>query len=134
MKIIRSKTPVTYGDRKKKTGLIAIRTEIKWSEQSQRYLIDVHDCEVVDRINPQPGEPLKNYPVFNTEQRVRTKEDVNQLFTYFGIDILAGQDDFTEKFSDLVVKSLLFDTQNNPVYGTTADDWEIVDTRNEVQP
>lgn len=134
MKIIRSKVPVTYGDRSKKTGIVAIVVkDYTWQEKFNRYQVEVEDCEVIDAVNPEPGTPLKSYPVISRKTVIRTKEQVNELFNYFAVDIVQG-DDFTAKLRELIVKGLLLDTQQLPVYGTTAEDWEIVDTSTEIAP
>lgn len=134
MKLIRSKTALTYNDRKKKNGIIAIRiTSFSWNEQLKKYIIQVEDCEVKETGATAPGEPLKSYHPFNSEPRDRTQDQVNDLFNYFGVDIVQG-DDFTGKFRDLIVKSLLLDTQQNPIYGSAPEDWEIIDTETEIAP
>ncbi len=134
MKLIRSTKALTIGDRSKRQAVIAIAvTDYTWQEKLNRYLITVEDCEVVDSGNTEPGSPLKNYISIGTKPVARTKKEVNDLFNYFAVDIMNG-DDFTEKLRELIVKGLLLDTQVNPIYNSTGADWEIVDTSFEVAP
>lgn len=127
--------PIRFGDRKKEEGVIAIGISLEWQEHLNRYVATAQDYRVEDVTNPEPGTPLKSYlPIGGSHKRIRTKEQVNQIFDYFGIDVLAGDGDFTEKFRDLQVRALLMDTQQKPVYDTLPEDWEIVDTETEVAP
>lgn len=131
MKLIRSTSPVPVG-RKKLDSIIAIRiTAFGWNEKKSRYDIEVEDCEVRDVVAPEPGTPTKQYIPFERNIRTRTIQEVNDLFNHFGVDIVQG-DEFTTKFRDLIVKSLLLDTQENPVYGLPPENWEIIDTDTEV--
>ncbi len=141
MKIIRSTKALTIGDRSKRQAVIAIVvTDYTWQEKLNRYAIKVEDCEVVDSGNTEAGTPLKNYIPIGPKTVIRTKEQVNGLFNYFATDIIAVGDQntpatiFTDALRDLIVKGLLLDTQQNPIYDSTAADWEIVDTDLEVVP
>lgn len=134
MKIIRTKTKVTYGDRSKKNGIIALVIKnYTWQEKFNRYEIFVEDCEVKEVSVPNEGGPSKYYIPISTKTITKNKDEIDQLFTYFKQDILST-DSFTEKLRDLIVKGLLLDTQQNPVYDSVAEDWEIIDTDNETVP
>ncbi len=133
MKIIRSKKPLTIGDRTKREAVVAISLSLEWQEDLYRFVATVKDYEVQETENPDGGKSYQNYIPLGEKKVTRTPEQVNGLFNFIALDIVQG-DDFTEAFRNLQVKALLLDTQQNPIYNSVAEDWEIFDTVTEIAP
>lgn len=135
MKIIRTKTPVEIGVRTKKNAIVAVAiTEWTWQEKQKRFKALVTDFEVVeiDINDVMVGDPLKFYKPISEKIIIRTEQEINGLFAYLNTSIQVG-DNYSEKNRDLIVQGLLIDTQQNPIYNTTAPDWELIDTEMEVK-
>jgi len=110
---------------------------------NEKYLVTIRDSTVVKEIVsippvdiPQevPGEavpPIENYreeititPI-GLREKIYNKENIDSLFT-LSEDTIGPEDSFTEKFEDVIEKSLLAITKMAPIYGSVAEDWEIV--------
>jgi hypothetical protein len=110
---------------------------------NEKYLVIIRDSIVVKEIVsippvdiPQevPGDavpPIENYreeiiitPI-GLREKIYSKENIDSLFT-LSQDTIGPEDSFTEKFEDVIEKSLLAITKMAPIYGSVAEDWEIV--------
>ena len=133
MKVVRTKTEKTITDRNgtMQAKIALYISALNHQDEFGRYVAEVKDFEVVPRENPQPGEPLNDYSLLRRQSKVRTKEQVDTMFSCIGKSITPDES-FTEAFAELQVQSLLLETKQVPLYGTTADEWEIVDTSTEI--
>lgn len=135
MKLIRSKVPVTIPHRSgTKQGIVAIYiSEWRWEDRLNRYVAEVIDYEVTDVENTGPGMPLKHYRVISRETRIRTKAQIDQMFSYLAKDIV-HTGSYTDQNTDARVNGSLLETQQNPIRDSNPEDWEIVDTALEIAP
>lgn len=134
MKLIRSTRPLVFDSRNGYSESIAVKIQ-DWTREAKfnRFKAVVEDFIVTDIENPQPGAPLKNYKPINRKEVLYTNAEIDGLFTALNNPILIGES-FTEKLDDLLANALLVVTQQKPIYGSTAADWEIVDTSTEIAP
>jgi hypothetical protein len=132
--IVRSKKSLVYDSRDSKEEVIALRIS-SWirEERFNRFKAVVEDLLVKDVVDPLPGEPLKTYEIFKSQEVIRTNSEIDALFNFIGVPIEIG-DSYTTKQQQLIAQALLIDTQSKPVYGSTAEDWEVIDESQEVAP
>lgn len=135
MKVVRTKTEKNITDRNgtRQAKIALYISGLNHQDEFGRYVAEVKDFACVPVQNPQPGEPLNRYELLENAKRskVRLKDQIDTMFSYIGASITPDES-FTDAFADLQAKSLLLETQQNPLYGTTADEWEIVDTSTEI--
>lgn len=133
-KIVRSTAPLTYDSRDQKQAVIALKIS-DWTreEKLNRFKAVVEDFIVTDVVDPQPGQPLKTYTPFNRKNVMYTNQEIDDLFNYIAMPIEIG-DSYSDKQQELLANALLFVTQQTPIYGSTAVQWEIVDRSLEIQP
>jgi hypothetical protein len=133
--ILRSKTLFNYGDRDGKVAKIKLEvTKIGCNLKTGLYDVEVEDQIQQAVENPQPGKPLYYYSFLSKRTKSYPKAMINQLFDMHGETIVKGEDDFTGKFEAVLPLALLTITQQKPIYGTNAEDWELVDETLEVAP
>lgn len=132
--IVRSKRPLIYDNRNQLESVIALRIK-DWirDTKNSKYHAIVEDERVMDANHADPGTPLKHYIRFNQKDVTYSNEQIDGLFTQIGESITPDQS-YSQRQDELIVKALLIVTQHQPIYGSTADDWEIVDDTKEIAP
>lgn len=113
----------------------------------ERYLITIRDSTTEEKItylptvNP-PAEipeqeplPIKQDYMAETvvtpialREKIYSKEEVDSLFI-LSEDTIGPENSFTNKFEDIIQKSLLAITKMSPIYGSIAEDWETVNRK-----
>lgn len=130
--ILRSTKELVYDSRDNKSAIIALKiTDWVRSALNDRFTGTVEDYIVRDTGTTTAGEALKSYERIASKPIYRTNQEVNDLFNYVATPIEIG-DNFNEKIDYIIVQGLMIDTQTAPVYGSTPEDWEIVDETLEV--
>ena len=138
MKLIRTTSPIPIG-RSSKNAIVAMAINLEWQEDQNRWMIAVKDHEQIANENPEAGSPLFFYkPIIQEDgtyfkKLTRTAEEVNQLFSQFGISILPT-DNFTDKFRQVLALAAIYENQVRPPYTINPADLEIVNTALEIQP
>ena len=135
MKGIISKVPVTISSRKgTKQGIvfITISRDERDAISGTRNL-NIQDYEVIQNENPQPGQPLFDYQFIESNQRIRTKEDINAIWSFLAKD-LVHTEPLEDQLDDLYASSLLIDNEQNPVRDSQPEDWELHTRKYEVAP
>lgn len=134
MIVLRSKKPLPLtGRRIDKTGIIAMSIkEFTFEPHNNRYRVLVQDYEVVDVENiGEPNSPLKRYIPINRVVRIRTQAEIDTLFNLLSQGLNPGES-YTQELRNVLNEGLYFETQQLPVYGSSPDDWEIINTDDEV--
>jgi len=131
-KIVRSTVPLVYNTRDQKSAIIALKIS-DWTreEKFNRYKALVEDFIVTDVVDPQPGQPIKAYTPVNSKNVIYTNQEIDDLFNYIAIPVEIG-DSYSDKQQELLAAALLVVTQQLPIYGSTAAQWEIIDRATEI--
>ena len=129
---IRSTKELVYEPVNGTKAIIALRIK-SWERETRlkRFKIFVEDCIVTDTGNTEVGAPLKSYQPIKLREVYRSDAEVNGIFDYLAIPILETEI-FTDKIDQLFNNALFLDTQQKPVYGTLASDWEEFNEVDEV--
>lgn len=132
--IVRSTVPLIYDARDQKSAFIALKIS-DWTreEKFNRFKAVVEDFIVTDVVDPQPGQPLKSYTPINRKDVVYTNQEIDNLFNFIAIPIEVG-DSYSDKQQSLLANALLIVTQQKPIFGSNAGQWEIVDRALEIAP
>lgn len=125
MSIIRSTTELIYDSRTQRCGIIEVEiTDWKYQKKFNRYIAEVEDFLIETQTDESGNEFEKRTPIFSKPVPY-SKDDINALFFALGNPI-----EITENYSDemdmLIAMALLYVTQNDPIYGSTAINWVIV--------
>ena len=130
--ILRSTKELIYEPVNGTKAVIALRIK-SWERETnlKRFKILVEDCIVTDTGNTEVGAPLKSYTPINLREVYRSDVEVNGIFDFLATPILETEI-FTDKIDQLFSEALFLDTQQKPVYGTLATDWEEFTESDEV--
>ena len=131
MVVMRSKRPLTVGDRVQRDAVIAVCiSEVVLEPKLNRYRLLMTDYEVKDLEQPVIGGIVKRYIPISNYTKYKTREEMDALFSSLNVTI-APADSFTTKFIDMQHQGLLLDTQQELIYGSVVEDWELIETDNE---
>lgn len=104
------------------TGIIEIEiTSISFKPKTKEWQLIIEDYLTINNeADPENGTPAHtSFKKVNKKLVSKSAEEMNGLFA------LLGSIDSSEKFNERLIAGLLYDTQNNPVYDSTASDWQI---------
>lgn len=125
---VKSNIELVYNSRKQASGIIVIDiAQWQYDIAGGRYLAVVSDYVAVEVEVEVEGvtETIEQLTLISSKDVVYTKEQIDMLFYMLNNPI-----DITESYSgemdDLISKALLYTTQTDPVYGSVAENWEIV--------
>ncbi len=110
----------------------------------ERYLVTIRDSTIEEEIVSVPvadipaeipgQEAVPTKEEYKKEvtitpialrEKIYNKEDIDSLFM-LSEDTIGPEDSFTDKFEGIIQKSLLAITKMSTIYGSVAEDWEIV--------
>lgn len=130
--IVKSKIPLTIDARNGRKEIIALKVS-SWNKEldKNRYRAIVSDMIVIKETHPMPGNTLNLYQTFNTKEVFYKNEDINALFTQIGESITPDLS-YSKKQDELIARALLIITQETPIYGSSSEDWELVDETSEI--
>ncbi|MEO2080596.1 MAG: hypothetical protein ABGW88_13630 [Leeuwenhoekiella sp.] len=109
-----------FNESKEKRGFNAIVTDtaVKYVQEQ----IEPAESEE----EPQFNTVLRNFGVLNRKAVFYPYELIDQLFTNIN-DPIVGTESFSNQLNQLQSKALLVVTQQTPIYGTTPEDWQILE-------
>ena len=111
-----STVPLVYDNRSDKSAIIVIEIANFVKDPSQqKYVATVVDYRKEDYGLEEVSRKLVDYP----------KQAIDGLFVALNTPVLLT-DSYFDKTSNLLRNGLLMETQMNPVYGSTAEDWELM--------
>lgn len=128
MSKIRSNVPLVYNSRNQASGIIMIEIA-DWTYRMKlgKYVAKVTDYLVEITTVDIDGAPqeIEKLTIINTKEVMYTTEQINALYS-----ALENPIELTEQYSDemdnLISNALLYVTQQDPVYGSVAANWELV--------
>ncbi|WBL25119.1 hypothetical protein [Zunongwangia sp. HGR-M22] len=131
--IVRSKKPLIIDSRSGTKSVIALQIT-GWTKEckNNRYKAEVSDCTVSNIERPMAGDPLKSYKQFNSKTVYYSNDEIDALFSQIG-ESITPEMSYSEKQSEIIAKALLSITQKTPIYGSSSEDWELVDETSEIQ-
>lgn len=117
---IKSIVPLVYDSRKQNSGIIVVEiSEWKYELKTNRYVAVVTDyvCENLESEDKLTELSTKNvfYP----------KESIDALFYALNNPINVNESYSTE-MDNLISLALLYVTQQDPIYGSNANDWQLM--------
>lgn len=114
--MIRSNKELVYNSRDNKTAIIEVYVAgWEFCPRENVYYAYIEDYAVIDDVRYFISEKETAYP----------SDIINGLFNQINENINAT-DNFTDKLANLISQALLIVTQQNPIYGSEAQDWELV--------
>ncbi len=116
---------LVYDARGQKSGTINVEIS-NWAYDLNlgRYLAQVNDFVI--SAQGEGENTVETRELINSKQVTYQKEEIDQLFVLLGNEILLS-DNFSEKMDQLISGALLFVTQQDPIYGSVAEDWITAD-------
>ena len=130
--IVRSTKPLIINARTGEEAIVSLRVS-GWTKErkNNRYRAEVTDSIVIPVEVPSIGSPLKSYKQFNSKTVFYNDAEIDALFTEIGESITPDLS-YSQKQSELIAKALLIITQETPIYGSSSEDWELVDETLEI--
>lgn len=118
---IRSTTELIYDSRNGNQGIIQLEIN-GWifEPENSRYIAKVNDY-VISQDEEQ--NEIKTY--INTKQVTYASAQIDGLF-YLLQNPIELTESYTNEMDLLISMALLYVTQQDPIYGSTANQWEIV--------
>lgn len=126
-----------------KEAVIKVKVEGFKYLMNQKYAVIIKDFAITEKeittqpnipVLLQPGETFDEEPIteiievetsIGLREKVYDKEKIDQLFNATS-DGISKEESFTDNFEDLIAKSLLYITMDDPIYGSESSDWEII--------
>ncbi|MUP44885.1 hypothetical protein E0K83_03885 [Gramella sp. BOM4] len=122
MKVVRSKRPLVYNSRDQKSAIIELRIS-DWTREEKlnqfKAVVEDYVIGFNEEFETQTFNKIFQKPV------VYSNAEIDNLFTQIGIPVSLN-DSYADKQSELLANALLIITQQKPIYGSTAEDWELV--------
>lgn len=120
MSKIQSKRELVYDSRTQKKAIIQVEVVgWKYNPQEGIYYVSIGDY-VLENIS---GVQARRF--IGSKESIYSREQINGLFTQINNPINAT-DNFSDKLDDLISNALLAVTTQQPIYGSEADDWEML--------
>lgn len=122
---IKSNVPLVYNSRKQTSGIIVVEiSEWKYELNNGRYVAIVSDylSEMVS-IDGQL-EPVEQLTFLRSKNVFYPKEQINALFLVLNNPIEVNEQ-YSDEMGNLISMALLYVTQQDPIYGSTAENWEL---------
>ena len=130
--IVRSTKPLIIDARNGEEAIVSLKVT-GWTKEckNNRYRAEVSDSIVTDVEVPSIGAPLKSYKQFKSKTVFYSDAEIDDLFSQIGESITPDLS-YSQKQSELIAKALLIITQETPIYGSSSEDWELVDENLEI--
>ena len=126
---IRSTTELIYDSRNGSQGIIQLEIDgWEYKPTTNTYLAKVNDyvieeIEIVDEENNTTIQEVKK--LINSKNLNYQSADIDSLF-YLLQNPIELTESYTNEVDSLISMALLYVTQQVPIYGSTANQWEIV--------
>lgn len=120
---IKSTVPLVYNARKQTSGIIVVEiSEWKYELKNNRYVAVVSDylSEMVDI----EGQLTEQLTYLRSKNVFYPKESIDTLFYTLNNPINVNES-YSAEMDVLISMALLYVTQQDPIYGSTANDWEL---------
>lgn len=122
---IKSTVPLVYNSRKQSSGIIVVEiSEWKYELKNNRYIAVVSDYlfEMVSVEGQE--EQIEQLTFLRSKSVIYPKEQIDALFYTLNNPINVNESYSTE-MDTLISLALLYVTQQDPIYGSSAENWEL---------
>ena len=122
---IKSTVPLVYNSRKQTSGIIVVEiSEWKYELKNNRYVAVVSDyLSEMKYVEGQP-EPMEQLTFLRSKNVFYPKEQIDALFFALNNPI-TGSESYSAEMDNLISMALLYVTQQDPIYGSMAENWEL---------
>lgn len=122
---IKSTIDLVYNARKQASGRIIVEiSEWKYELKNNRYVAVVSDyLSEMKSVEGQP-EPMEQLTFLRSKNVFYPKQDIDNLFYALNNPINVNES-YSDEMDNLISLALLYVTQQDPIYGSTAANWEL---------
>lgn len=121
---IQSNIPLIFDARKQSSGIIRVEiTDWRYEVNNNRYSAVVTDF-VIDQVN-EDNVSFERQTQINSKIVIYPKSDIDALYLSLNNPIEIT-DSYSDELDKLISRALLQVTQDDPIYGSVANNWELI--------
>ena len=125
---IKSTVQLNYDSRTGKVGIIQLEVnDWKYEPQNSRYIADVYDYLIENiEVETETGlQTIERKTLIHNKKINYNSTDIDNLF-YMLNNPIELTESYTLEMDNLISMALLYVTQQEPIYGSLFNEWEII--------